>query len=332
MSASRDSSILSISTLTSENYRLWADDMKSWLQLNGLWRLVSGSEKKPVGKPEVLDSQGIVLTAAMVSQMAMGSSSQSLMSTLSSWDMAASFVQQRTAPRFNAYHTLLSIQKDDSESLESLINKVDEQIRVIQSLSPSSFTLDNLYNELAVMAIIRALPQSFDEVICTISVLDKFDKQSVIQSLRNMDQTRSNLSGTSSAFSATSGPSRSRPRVHQASQSTPSSQAPQGGSSSRPKCDFCSRLGHIEAKCFLKKRLMHQVNPPSSSTASPTISSQSPPEAPQSASAASASALFLLFCSPGRLSHFLECRYWCLSSYDIQSPLDARFEAASRRN
>ena len=75
----------------------------------------------------------------------------------------ASFIQQRTAPCFNAYHTLLSTQNNNSESLNALINKVDEQIRVIKSLSPSSFTLDNLY-----------------DVVCTISVLDKFDKQSVI--------------------------------------------------------------------------------------------------------------------------------------------------------
>ncbi|KAI9443042.1 hypothetical protein H4582DRAFT_1808575 [Lactarius indigo] len=151
------------------------------------------------------------------------------------WDtLKASFVQQRTAPRFNAYHTLLSTQKDNSESLESLINKVDEQIRVIKSLSPSSFTLDNLYDELAVMAIIRALPQSFDEVVRTISVLDKFDKQSVIQSLRNMDQTRSNLSGTSSAFSASSTASKSRPKAPSTPHSTPSTQSTQSSSSSRP--------------------------------------------------------------------------------------------------
>ena len=39
--------------------------MKSWLQLNGLWRLVSSSEKKPTGKPEVLDSKGAILSAAV---------------------------------------------------------------------------------------------------------------------------------------------------------------------------------------------------------------------------------------------------------------------------
>jgi len=118
------------------------------------------------------------------------------------WDtLKTSFIQQRTAPRFNAYHALLSVQNSESESLEGLINRVNEHIRIIKSFSPSSFTLDNLYDEPAVISIIRALPHSFDDVIHTISVLDKFDKQSVIQLLRNMDQMRTNLSETSTAFS-----------------------------------------------------------------------------------------------------------------------------------
>ena len=229
MSSSKDSSISSIPPLTSENYRLWADDIKSWLQLNGLWRLVSGIEKKPAGKPEVLSSRGAVISSAIPvdkdklerweikAERAAGALKTAMShevkvlirdcedNPIAIWDtLKSSFIQQRTAPRFNAYHSLLSLQKDDSESLDALINKVDDQIRVIKSLSPSTFTLNNLYDELAVMAIIRVLPGSFDEVVRTISVLDKFDKQSVIQSLRNMDQTRSNLSGTTSAFSATS--------------------------------------------------------------------------------------------------------------------------------
>ena len=181
------------------------------------------------------------------------------------WDtLKASFVQQRTAPCFNAYHTLLSTQLDASESLDSLINKVDEQIRVIKSLSPSSFTLDNLYDELAVMAIIRALPHSFDDVVRTISVLDKSDKQSVIQSLRNMDQTRSNLSGTSSAFAASSAPPRSRSKVPYKPQSTSSTSSTSNSSPSaagRPICEFCTTPGHVEAKCFLKQHLLHRINP-----------------------------------------------------------------------
>ena len=82
------------------------------------------------------------------------------------WEtLKMSFIQQQTAPCFNVYHTLLSVEKSDSETLDSLINRVDEQIRVIKSLFPSFFTLDNLYDALAVMAIIRALPHFFDNVV-----------------------------------------------------------------------------------------------------------------------------------------------------------------------
>ena len=313
MSSSKDSSLSSISPLTSENYRSWADDIKSWLQLNGLWRLVSGLEKKPASKPEITDSAGNVVSAAVAidedklerweikAEKAAGALKTAISPDLRVlirdceddplliWDtLKTSFIQQRTAPRFNAYHALLSVQKKDSESLEALINRVDEQIRIIKSLSPSSFTLDNLYDELAVMAIIRALPHSFDDVVRTISVLDKFDKQSVVQSLRNMDQTRSNLSGTSTAFSAVSGSQRApqKPSTATTSLSTPSfSQDASNKAQNRPKCDFCSRLGHTETKCFLKEKLMHQMSSPSSSTPAPApTSSQSTPNALQSAS------------------------------------------------
>ena len=209
MSSSKDpASISAISPLTSANYRLWADDMKSWLQLNGLWRLVSGQEKKPVAKPEVKDSKGHVVSKAVdldeeklerweiKAERAAGALKTGMSHDIKVlirdceddpiliWEtLKTSFIQQQTAPRFNVYHTLLSVEKSDSETLDSLINREDEQIRVIKSLSPSSFTLDNLYDELAVMAIIRALLHSFDDVARTISVLDKFDKQSVVQSL-----------------------------------------------------------------------------------------------------------------------------------------------------
>jgi len=66
MASPKDStSISSIPPLTSANYRLWADDMKSWLQLNGLWRLVSGQEKKPAARPEIKDAKGVVVSKAV---------------------------------------------------------------------------------------------------------------------------------------------------------------------------------------------------------------------------------------------------------------------------
>ncbi|KAI0257979.1 hypothetical protein BC834DRAFT_837270, partial [Gloeopeniophorella convolvens] len=52
MSTTKDHPVSSITPLNSHNYRLWADDIKSWLQLHGLWRLVVGLEKKPTAKAE----------------------------------------------------------------------------------------------------------------------------------------------------------------------------------------------------------------------------------------------------------------------------------------
>ena len=325
MASSKDpASISSISPLTSANYRLWADDMKSWLQLNGLWRLVSGQEKKPAAKSEIKDSKGAVVSKAVAldedklekweikAERAAGALKTGMShdvkvlirdcedNPILIWEtLKTSFIQQRTAPRFNAYHSLLSVEKSDSEPLDSLINRVDEQIRVIKSLSPSSFTLDQLYDELAVMAIIRALPHSFDDVVRTISVLDKFDKPSVIQSLRNMDHTHANLSSTTSAFAASSGAPRRSQNASTAPASSSSPSYPQNSqnrASNRPKCDFCSRLGHIEAKCFLREKLMRQMSLPSSSTAAPASTTPQPtpqaiPDAPQSTYIASASAL-----------------------------------------
>ena len=154
--------------------------MKSWLQLNGPWCLVSGLERKPVGRAEVKDTHGNVVTPAadvdedklehweIKAERAAGALKTAMSPDVKVlirdgeddpifiWDtFKTSFIQQRTAPCFNAYHALLSVQKLDSESLEGLINRVDEHIRIIKSLSPSSFTMDNLCDELAVMASSR---------------------------------------------------------------------------------------------------------------------------------------------------------------------------------
>ena len=40
-------------------------NMKSWLQLNGLWHLVSGQEKKPAARPKIQDSKGNIISKAV---------------------------------------------------------------------------------------------------------------------------------------------------------------------------------------------------------------------------------------------------------------------------
>ncbi|XP_006458388.1 hypothetical protein AGABI2DRAFT_60108, partial [Agaricus bisporus var. bisporus H97] len=53
---------------------------------------------------------------------------------------------------FNAYDELFSIRKLKEESLQSLINRVESSKQKIKELCPSSFTLEQLEDELASMA------------------------------------------------------------------------------------------------------------------------------------------------------------------------------------
>jgi hypothetical protein len=128
---------------------------------------VAGLERKPVGRAEVKDTHGNVVTpaadidevklehweikaerAAGALKTAMSPDVKDLINDgknepIFIWDtLKTSFIQQCTAPCFNTYHALLSVLKLDSELLEGLINRVDEHIRIIKLLSPSSFTMD----------------------------------------------------------------------------------------------------------------------------------------------------------------------------------------------
>ena len=266
--------------------------------MQGLWRLVTGIETRPVGKlavaatstsaavPAIPVDEGKLEKWEIKAEKAAGAIRSTVSSELKVhirdceddpvkiWQaLKDAFIQQRTAPRFNAYHTLLSIQKDEKESIDAVINRVDQQIRVIKSLSPPSFTLDNLYDELATMAIIRSLPHDFNEVIRTISVLDVFDKQKVINGLRNLDDNMRNLSSAGTVLSTTSHPSSSSNNRQK----------------NRPKCTFCQKLGHLEEKCFMKERLQRMTQDQARSN---TPSSNNASAPPQTASVSSASCLY----------------------------------------
>jgi hypothetical protein len=133
MSSSKDTPISTISPLTSENYHLWADHINFWLQLNGLWCLVSGLEKKLAEKPEIKDSSGNTVSqavpldeerleqweikaerAAGALKTAMSQEVKVLIKDCEDnpviiWEtLKTSFIQQHTAPCFNVYHALLS--------------------------------------------------------------------------------------------------------------------------------------------------------------------------------------------------------------------------------
>ncbi|KDR65192.1 hypothetical protein GALMADRAFT_23159, partial [Galerina marginata CBS 339.88] len=76
------------------------------------------------------------------------------------WEaLKAVHLQKRPGNRFNAYDDLFSIRKGEEESLQTLINRVDEAICRIQDLRPDKFDLAKLDEELGSLSLIRALPE-----------------------------------------------------------------------------------------------------------------------------------------------------------------------------
>ncbi|EMD33065.1 hypothetical protein CERSUDRAFT_57431, partial [Gelatoporia subvermispora B] len=55
----------------------------------------------------------------------------------------------------NAYHDLLSIRKQEGQTLEALMNRVKKGMKLCKDLRPGNFTLDNLDNKPASMSMIR---------------------------------------------------------------------------------------------------------------------------------------------------------------------------------
>jgi hypothetical protein len=77
------------------------------------------------------------------------------------WDKLSSIhSQQVPSMRFGAYNKLLSVTKQPDESLQSVAGCVSEALIRVQELCPESFTIVQLDEELAIMAMLRALPRN----------------------------------------------------------------------------------------------------------------------------------------------------------------------------
>ena len=299
--------------LNGSNYHLWVDQIKNVLMMSQLWMIVSGIETYPLQpgtQPTDQDSKEFLqwrrdrkeyMEWMNKSYKAAGI----LISSISPeirvyirddkeepvkiWNtLKATFIKPVSAPRFQAYQDLFSIKKDSSETLDGVMNRVDEQIRTIKSLTPDSFTLDNLYDDLANMTIINSLPHDFSTVVNTLAVMDKFSKTEVIQSLRNLESTTRQ---PSSSVLVANTPSYQQKKSN-----------PQSSSKPRPTCDFCKKVGHIEDKCFLKEHLMGQLQAQGNSA---SASSASGPFSPLNTPAYT-----LWNADTGASSHMTPHRHW----------------------
>ncbi|KNZ72084.1 hypothetical protein J132_04365 [Termitomyces sp. J132] len=145
-------------------------------------------------------------------------------------------MQQCPGTCFHAYDGLFSIRKGEEENLQTLINRVETAMKKIQDLHPKDFDIAKLDNELASMALIRALPDDFSAFVSTLLLKDDLDKAKIHQAFVTEETQPRRCSDESAA--AIIAMSTALAKV---------------------TCDFCTLQGHTQANCYKYKAAQQQA-------------------------------------------------------------------------
>jgi transposase InsO family protein len=166
------------------------------------------------------------------------------------WDaLKLVHAQQVPGTRFSAYNELLSVTKGANETLPAVASRVEDTLARVKELRPAvvrlatgthDYRIDDLDNELALMAMLRALPHK-EYGNFTLSLIHQKDlTRGDIEAAFKVEQTKCDthrgplLSPSGDATlraNATGPPRQNKPGV---------------------KCGFCTGEGHDEDVCFKK--------------------------------------------------------------------------------
>ena len=251
---------LGFDKLNESNYARWKGNMGGYLRMHALWRITTGLSKRPAASvstsaPAAPGSEPITTTvapdaAAMdaweekaekaagallrgMEPDQFGLISEVMDDPKAMWDtLAAHYEQKRAATRFAAYEKLLSMEKGDDESLNALVMRAKGALTAAVDATPEGFTLAQLQQDLACMAIIRALPaKEFSSFRSLLLMKDELTLPMLSDALY-LEQSN-----------------RTKPAVQSAA--AMAAYAPSSSSSSAP-CSFCDIPGHSEATCHKK--------------------------------------------------------------------------------
>jgi hypothetical protein len=154
------------------------------------------------------------------------------------WDKLLSIHSQQVPGMcFSAYNELLSVTKQPDESLQSVAGRVSKALVRVQELRPESFTIVQLNEELAIMAMLCALPRdiyrNFVSLLMRQKTLTRADVEAAFQ-VKQIERNAQDGPLVGSAALRTFG--------------KPSS--PRGDSD---KCPFCTIKGHAQEDCYKYK-------------------------------------------------------------------------------
>ncbi len=193
---SSDNSIAKIKPLSNSNYPEWCGEMKAWLMRNGLWRLVSGKETKPNGAEELNKWENKAEKAAGEIYLLVENDQRVHFrgheeDPIEMWKLLeAAHLSKKPGARFNAYDDLFSIRKQDDETLVGLGVRIEKAMQTIQNLRSNKFTIEQLDEELQCMALIHALPEEYRHLSSSLLLMDKLDKNVILQAFRSEELNR----------------------------------------------------------------------------------------------------------------------------------------------
>jgi hypothetical protein len=177
-SSSPTSDVLS-TKLNDFNYQSWVIKMKALLMAKKLWMHVIGIIKRPTPPSEGLDdwlinayaASGLILLNMEDSQHThvegLEESPDKMWKTLE--DI---YVQKRPNSRFMALSNLLSISKQPDEPLPVVSTRVEQAVKDVKALCPKDYTMEQLYDDLCCMAMIRSLGPDYSSFVSSISLMD----------------------------------------------------------------------------------------------------------------------------------------------------------------
>jgi hypothetical protein len=154
------------------------------------------------------------------------------------WDKLSSIhSQQVPGMRFGAYNELLSVTKQPDESLQSVAGCVSEALVCVQELCPELFTIVQLDEELAIMAMLCALPRNVYGDFVSSLMRQKTLTRADVEAAFQVEQIKHN---------AQDGPLVGSTALHTFGK--PSS--PRGD---LDECPFCTIKGHAQEDCYKYK-------------------------------------------------------------------------------
>ncbi|THH12403.1 hypothetical protein EW146_g7731 [Bondarzewia mesenterica] len=182
--ADSSKSVPSLKSLNGHNYPTSVKEMSAWLRLKGLWLLVSGVETCPDDSLAMLklEWQGNQQKAAGAIILCVDENCRGVLDGLEDDPIAmwakleSTFNEKWAGSQFNALEDLFSIRKKEDQSLQSLIYRIDEAMRVLKTLLPVDYDLKVQDEELICMVMLWSLPADFDAFRSSLNLIDNLTR------------------------------------------------------------------------------------------------------------------------------------------------------------